>query len=470
MAFPTILVNSATGSDTLASGAGPATALTGAAGVTSADGLTVVLDGSPDLTNVATDGSHVLFMSDTNAGSRNFGKITSKGDSGLVTAFVGVSDAFQALNTDAWAIGGKRASIASTTSKKLADNNTAAGDAMPGWIIEMESGHAETIAAEYAFRRAGDQVGGAVILRGTSGAGTKPVLTFSNNGNALTIRANFIQFWDLELQNTNATKTSSIAVQTVANIGGAYWRGLKIANSTNNFFKGIVGAANSGGIIQQCEVGFTANDGVELLHGSWAVLGNYIHDCTTIGIDLSPVGDAIHVIEDNLIADCGGDGIFRNSDAISPNMLFIRHNTIYSCGDEGIEVNAAMSVGAIFCILDNIISDATGTAVLYSNAAATLEAVLSVPTLTSNNNTFNNGATYTPAGIEERDPGLDPQFVDAANDVFTIGTNLKAQGFPEPNFPGLSYRSYVDIGGVSREEPASGGGGGKMVVASNSIL
>src|SRR5262245_38170373 len=116
MPLPTILVDSTTGSDTAASGAGPATALTGSAASTSADGLTVTLDGSPDLTNVATDGSHAVFLNDSTAGARNFGKITAKDN---VAKTVTVTNAFGAsLSGKSWAIGGKRASIGSTTSTK----------------------------------------------------------------------------------------------------------------------------------------------------------------------------------------------------------------------------------------------------------------------------------------------------------------------------------------------------------------
>ena len=174
MPFPTILIDSATGSDTAASGAGPATALTGPAAGTSADGLTVTLDGSPDLSGVATDGTHVLFLSDSTAGNRNFSRITAKD---VAARTVTVAHAFGAsLSGKPWAIGGRRASIGSATSRKLADNNVSAGDAMPGWKVRLASGHAETLSGALTWRRAGDTTDGPIVLEGEPGAGTMPVV------------------------------------------------------------------------------------------------------------------------------------------------------------------------------------------------------------------------------------------------------------------------------------------------------
>ncbi len=64
MAYPTIIFNATSGSDTAASGAGPSTAVTGSsATVNGGDPGTVLdLDGTPDLSGVATDGSGAIFL------------------------------------------------------------------------------------------------------------------------------------------------------------------------------------------------------------------------------------------------------------------------------------------------------------------------------------------------------------------------------------------------------------------------
>lgn len=51
---------------------------------------------------------------------------------------------------------------------------------------------------------------------------------------------------------------------------------------------------------------------------------------------------------------------------------------------------------------------------------------------------------------------LDPQFTDAANENFAIGTNLKGLGWPGTMADELST-GFVDIGAIQREEPAGGG-------------
>src|SRR5262245_26848761 len=100
MGLPIIRFNSSTGSDTAASGAGPGDGTTGGStlsgasnGSTNATGLIVTVP-SADLTNVLTDGSHVIYLADATAGNRNFGKITAKANSGTASANVTVSDAF----------------------------------------------------------------------------------------------------------------------------------------------------------------------------------------------------------------------------------------------------------------------------------------------------------------------------------------------------------------------------------------
>lgn len=136
MATPTILINS-TGSDTAASGAGPSTALTGTAASTNAGGTVVTLDGSPDLTGVATDGSHVIWIS--TASGRQFAAITAKDNSAktvtVTAAYTG------SLTGQAWAIGGKRASLDNANTRKLFS-----ADVGTGWVVDLqEAGSSYTL-------------------------------------------------------------------------------------------------------------------------------------------------------------------------------------------------------------------------------------------------------------------------------------------------------------------------------------
>src|SRR5436309_2256872 len=80
MALPVILVDSASGSDTTASGAGPGTSISGSTGRTrnTASQLQFGLFGATDdLSGVLTDGTHALYTAISTAGQRNFGAIAS---------------------------------------------------------------------------------------------------------------------------------------------------------------------------------------------------------------------------------------------------------------------------------------------------------------------------------------------------------------------------------------------------------
>jgi hypothetical protein len=454
MALPIILVNSATGSDSAASGAGPSTALTGVAGITSASGLVVVLDGSPDLTNVATDGSHVLFMSDTNAGSRNFSKITAKANSGTPTAEVTVADAFQALNTDAWAIGGKRASIGSTTSKKLFDNNAAAGDAMPGWIVEMESGHTETIAASYAFRRGGSVTNGPIILRGTLGAGTAPLLTFSNNGPGMycPVDIQYIQWRDFALRNSHATKTASAAFRWDAT--NNYWshilERLTIGHETDKFYRGLW-FSGSGNMQNSALIGsrviHCADVGVyfENQPNFSFLIGNYIYNNGSHGVYISECRASKCGIRDNLIVGNAGVGLYLRYrfDGMCVG------NTIDNNGSDGLVVDIELDYAAV--VMNNIFSNNGGYGIRSDLSDATLLALLIV----KNNNYYNNSAG---ASLPSTFPGesgrqtVDPGYVGAGSGDYRIGVNLKALGYPTGTIGNSSTTSYVDIGAAQREE------------------
>lgn len=466
MALPTILVNSATGSDTAASGAGPGTALTGAAGVSAADGLSVDLSAdAPDLTGVAIDGSHVLFFNDTNAGSRNFAKITGA-DNG--TKIVTVSDAVRASQTKAWAIGGKRSAIGTTLSEKLFDNNGAAGDAMPGWTVEMESGHAETIAATFDCRRAGTTALGPITLKGTSGAATRPILTFSNNGNAIVQRGNYQVFKDFDMVNTNATKTASVALVPGPAAIGLY-QSIKVSDSTNKFWKAVVDTLD-GHIYKDCEFGYCASIGVDLQTGitnSPVLINNWIHDCGSHGITASNLNAVGYFIYGNLLTNNVGDG-FRDNCAstslISGPRVFM-HNTCEGNDSDGLEITAVntnlRSFGGLI-IANNIFSNNGAYGINFSGASvdATLLNAFGVQIL--NNDFFGNGtAPSNPATINDvNSVTTDPTFTDSGSNDYSVGTNMKALGYPIGGTlnvgKGSSTKSYIDIGTAQRQEAAAG--------------
>lgn len=458
MALPVILVDSATGSDTLASGAGPTSALTGTSASTDGTGTVVTLDGSPDLTNVATDGSHVIYLADATAGARNFGKITNKDN---VAKTVTVANAFGlSLSGKSWAIGGKRASIGGTNSAKLFSNNSAAGDAMPGWVVEMQSGHTETIAAQFNMRRAGDTTDGRIVLRGASGAATMPIVTFSNNGAGFNWVNILIELMDFEIQNSNATKTASVAMQTASLMSFA--TRIKVSNSTNKFWKAFT--SSSSAQLKGCYFANTASDAVSFTGAS----PNQIEDCTIVdsgghGILTSSTG--VPQIVRCVIARCAGDGI-RYGSTLTTNQVsgaWISDCVIYNNTSDGIEISGASTALGCFGgmrIENNIIAKNGAYGINYSGASVTAALLTAQDTAIRNNcfgsgSTANTSGTVTPSGIDSGSQSVDPLFVNAASDDYRIGMNIRRLGYPIANAAGLSIRSYADIGMFQRGEGAS---------------
>lgn len=136
MAYPTILIDSATGDDTNASGAGPSTAITSTSASTSVDGLTVTIPNA-NLSAVATDGSHAVYIS-----GEGLRSITGTADSGLSTANVTVGTAFTgSLSSQTAAIGGVRKYLFGSTKSEIESSCEA------GWTISLAAGHSESLTA-----------------------------------------------------------------------------------------------------------------------------------------------------------------------------------------------------------------------------------------------------------------------------------------------------------------------------------
>jgi hypothetical protein len=157
--YPNIVFNADTGANTeFSSGAGPGdgvtsgSALTGTNANTTINGTRVNLDGSPDLTNVNTDGSHVIWLDTAmltvanSTPNRTFSQINGKGNSGTSTAYVDVEDAyFNNLLNKKWSIGGKLDGALDHPSVKVlwGQANTTntfghvRGDGMIGWASRL---------------------------------------------------------------------------------------------------------------------------------------------------------------------------------------------------------------------------------------------------------------------------------------------------------------------------------------------
>lgn len=484
-ATPLIRVNSTTGgaSDTAASGAGPATAITGSAGVSV--GTTITLDGSPNLSGLLGDGSEVIYFADATAGNRNFSQITAF-DNTLKTVTVAV--AFTAA-TKAWAIGGTRLSAFLNTSLRLTNNNSATADWGTGWIIEMGSGHVETVAATVTIRAGGDTTAGACIIRGVSGAATQPLLTFSNNGNSFAFAASqtYIQFQNFQMQNSAITKSASIAINIssstntqimIRNVrvngtgtGAQYWKAFK---ST---------AVNT--IIEDCEIGNCANVGLDFIAVSCNVQNCWIHDNGSHGISFSGAINGSGNLVGNLITLNAGDGINIGSSGSSPTIpgYLIAFNTIDSNTGDGIEISATSTQLAGFVglrVTSNLISNNGSSGTVYGinfSGSSVTDILLNALDLRLRGNCYYNNRTADcnltlTLSEDYKTTGTNPSFTNGntANSNYSIGTALKAKAYPLAGSLTIgtfsNTSSYDDPGVAQRQEP-SGSAGPSFGLAGN---
>jgi hypothetical protein len=465
MAFPIILVDSG-GSDTQASGAGPATALFGSTGVVNATATEVDLSAdSPDLSGVATDGSAAIFFSDGTAGNRNFSKITGVNNS---TKIVTVSEALRTFSGGkSWAIGGKRASIGSATSRLLFENAGAVGDAMPGWVIQLVSGHTETLTDRLLFRRSGDTTSGSITLRGEPGAATLPILTWNTNDIALYPLGAYNHVHDLGLKNTNGTKTASEAIRMQSSNGGNI-RGVNFNpdNDSGNAWFRDINITGEAGVIEGCKFGLTADDAIRFAIGasfSATIRGNFFNDVSGVCINcaVSSVFLAL-TIEDNLFYNCAvPTNIFAANSAVG-RFVFVG-NTIDGAGSQPYGLwcdNTNLGwIGAV--IENNSFSNLTTEALHFDDL--TLAMINAYGIIVRGNNFYNVTSKYNVSGLNsENELTVDPQFTNAAGLNLSVGLNLKAQAWPAGASRVVAYsatRTYKDIGATQRQEAGGGGAG-----------
>ncbi len=442
---PTILIDSATGSDTAASGAGPATALTGTAASTSADGLTVTLDGSPDLTNVLTDGTHVIWLNNTAANARNFAAIVAKDNIAKTVTVVAATPYAFSLTNIAWAIGGRRASIGSTTSRRLVEQSTN-GDWMPGWRCRFMSGHSETLAATLTLRRAGNATDGPMFFEAEPNASLPPTLTWSSSSNGLTVAGTSKRISGLKLRNTNATKGSFSAIIIGNAVQNIVVEGNLIGESGAGWANGIIYSSNNHGHVDVIgnEIAFCTTAGINL-SGLTQVSANYIHDMTSHAIIFGSTATAI--ITGNVLAGIGGDAV-RTGTAIGGVVLL--GNVIHAVTGNGLNVLDVTLAAEHVTIFNNSFSSVAGFGITWGASA---DAALFVGTHIRNNNFHQcTAGVSSPSDLVQTGQlGLNPLFANAAGGNFTIGnTLLTLQGFPDSVGNGTNH---LAIGAI---QPASG--------------
>ena len=449
MPFPIVQIDSATGSDTAASGAGPATALTGTAAATDAAGTLVTLDGSPDLTNVLTDGSHVIWVNDTTANARNFASISAKDN---VAKTVTVSQAFAAsLSGRTWAIGGRRASIGSTTSRRLVEQTTN-GDWMPGWRVRFASGHSETLSAALNLRRVGTATDGPMYFEADPAATVQPTLTWSVNVNGVNVINGGKQVTGLRLRNTNATKSGAgIIIGNAAT--NVFVKGNKIGESGAAWAIGVSYTNNNNAHteIVENDIGFNAT-GISLSSTTF-IGGNDIHDCSSHGVLYGGGTNGFATLYKNAISNIGGDAV-RTATAITG--LQALGNTIHGVTGDAFNILDVTLATEHISIYDNNVSNIGGYGIDW---AVTAEAAAFVATQVRFNNFFScTLGVSNPSGLAISDgTNINPNYVSSGTRDFTpTNSGITSQGFP------ATLGAAINHAGIGAIQPSGGGAPGLL--------
>jgi hypothetical protein len=200
---------------------------------------------------------------------------------------------------------------------------------------------------------------------------------------------------------------------------------------------------------------------------SCVIIGNHIHNCDNIGIDVA--GGSL--VAFNYLENATNDfttaincqfqsficfnilDIDGSTDGIAAgDGSHIMNNSVYSSSGTGSGIYISGTKQNV-SVLNNIIEGFSGV------GGQGVEALSgSIISTIGYNAFYNNTTNKTLSGIilsdltaQDQALGSSP-FTDAANDDFTVDTSVKALAYLTANFPNLSVRSYLDIGALQRPE------------------
>ncbi len=312
--------------------------LTGTSNLVSVVGTTVTLPAGTDLTLVnATAGSasqdSINLAAATNTNQKIFwitGKAGSGGATPTVTVSVAPTGTFPATS---WVIGGRH----------VLTNASIEATVVAGDVVIFNNTPAAQAASMWTFRNAGTQAAGYCKIKGASGV--RPVLNTTNTSVCVADGANAMCWVEnLELDQDGASGN----VLTFTGAGSVVYN-VKVSDG------GAVGLAITGNNERAiaCEVTGVLTTGI-LIASTNTVFGCYIHDVGGDGIGSASTAPTV-VIANNIIDTCAGRGINFSGNASTPaNFIFISGNTIYGCGNSGLELQDAELT---MTLINNIFQD-----------------------------------------------------------------------------------------------------------------
>ena len=264
---PVIKYNADSGSDTLASGAGPDVAVTGTNGEILTSN-TVDLHGTFDLTGVGDDGTDVFWFDSTSGRKRLYPIESFTGGVSTCTglAFGDFSGTAEAGRD--WAIGGVRKTLTSNA-------RTDPRDSGAGWTLELQDSTAEYVLTSACITFTGDLVQGPVTIRAASGA--TPVVSWTSNTFAFQ-SSSYLVLENLTITNTTSISTFANAVLVAS---GKFARMLGCTMDSQR----AVSINDGRAVLIDCDV--TAGD-FGLLSAKntnqITVIGSGMHDCGSAGL------------------------------------------------------------------------------------------------------------------------------------------------------------------------------------------
>jgi hypothetical protein len=398
----------------------------------------VTLDGSPDLSGVATDGSHVLYLL-TSTGAQFF-TINAK-DNGAKTVTTDVAPAGTSTGRT-WAIGGKRATFDSTSSRNL----FATATILDGWTVILESNQA--LNAQLTIGAQGDTITGPITVKGDSETSHRVITQAANAvcfnlANGATVRLENLKF-----QSTNAVKTSGHGI-TAQNVG-TYIKNCIFGDVTNTLQNGINGNSSPNLVIEDCQFIGCLGSGISSgTDGNVWVTSSDIFGGSGAGINHNSAG-LLHV-EDCLIWGNALDGIVRTVAPIAlAGMIAITGSVIHGNGGDGIDLSTSANISGGSLILNNNI---TGNGGYGINGHASIDAVkylIDYNNFGSGVGIANSGGAMNNVTANGNDLAVDPGYANAAVGNFRAGTAIKAEGIPDAaRTIGAGQggtTAYIDIG------------------------
>lgn len=409
-----IVFNNSTGSDTAASGLGPATAISGTGASLNATSAVDLSADSPDLSGITAG---MLLWVDTSSG-REFSIIASV-DNG--TKIVTCDDAYGVTESSRnWGIGGKRSSL--TTSTQLFN------DIKAGWTVDIEETGSAYVGSSgtslITLGVSGDQTSGYIHI--TSSSAAKPILRAVDNANTLNLlNRSYVKISNLQLEVSGSSGGSCISNSTSSG-----WAGLVVYNceltqsAKTGTANGILLSANTfdGALIEKCYIHDLNSSGISIGNLGGGNDKLVISHCNIINNNINiEIYTATYLIINSIVAGAIGDGIAVNALGINRNIAgTIVGCIIYGNGDDG------LSVGDVYGQSNMLI---TGN-IFYSNTGYGIRWGSSVPVgYFADRNAFGSNTAgdrlNISAGSNDVTLTGDP-FVDAANGDFNINNTSGA--------------------------------------------